>query len=98
LKFLLLALIRFYWAWRPAHRRRHCLYRESCSRFVYSKTEKEGLFSGLAALRYRYARCRPGYVVYFSPELNQHILILHNGEQVAEENISDWLLEGRGTT
>ena len=59
----LLLAIRFYWAVWPARWRRSCLYRESCSRYVYRIAKEEGLVDGLRALRERSRTCRPGYGV-----------------------------------
>ena len=58
---MLILAIRIYWAVWPARWRRTCLFRESCSRYVYRVATEEGLAGGLRALRERYRACRPGY-------------------------------------
>jgi hypothetical protein len=60
-RWALILAIRIYWAVWPARWRRGCLYRESCSRYVYRALEEAGLVEGLRALRERYRTCRPGY-------------------------------------
>jgi putative component of membrane protein insertase Oxa1/YidC/SpoIIIJ protein YidD len=57
----LVLAIRFYWAVWPARWRRNCVYRESCSRYVYRAALEGGLAGGLRALRERHRTCRPGY-------------------------------------
>jgi hypothetical protein len=59
----LILAIRLYWAVWPGRWRRGCLYRESCSRYVYRVAREAGLAGGLRALRERYRSCRPGYGV-----------------------------------
>lgn len=54
-------IIRTYWFLIPANRRRRCLFKESCSRHVYRKTDA-GFFAALTALTYRFGACRPGSV------------------------------------
>jgi hypothetical protein len=79
-KAILLAAIRTYWAWTPRDRRRTCLFAESCSRHVYRVTADQGLIAGLAALRQRLGRCRPGYFVLPpSPQRAEPIVILRDG-------------------
>jgi len=57
----LLLAIRLYWIVWPARWRRSCLYRESCSRYVYRAAREAGLAAGFRALRERARTCRPGY-------------------------------------
>jgi uncharacterized protein len=63
---LLLAVIQLYWRVWPRRWRRRCLFRESCSRYVYRITRREGFVAGVAALRGRVRACRPGYTAHFS--------------------------------
>jgi hypothetical protein len=62
-KWLLLLAIQLYWAVWPTRWRRGCLFRESCSRHVYRRTQRSGFLEGIRALRQRYRTCRPGYGV-----------------------------------
>jgi uncharacterized protein len=63
LRALLLLIIRLYWRLVPAERRKACLFRVSCSRYVYGVTVRSGGLAGLRALRARHRTCRPGYRV-----------------------------------
>ncbi len=58
MKYFLLLFIKFYQTFTPKKFRGKCLFKESCSHFVYRITEKEGLKSGLEALLYRFHNCR----------------------------------------
>lgn len=62
MRWLLLAAIHLYWLAWPQHRRRQCLFDESCSRFVYRRCQAFGAWAGIVALRHRLRQCRPGYV------------------------------------
>lgn len=61
MKLLLLLGIRLYWRLWPERLRRSCLFRESCSRYVYRVTASAGASAGFAALWERARRCRGGY-------------------------------------
>ena len=90
MKHLLLSIIRLYWRLLPEGRRRPCLYRESCSKYVYRTTQTDGLLSGLRALRHRVQCCRPGYSVHHNGEAFE--LKLAKGGQVQEHEISERIL------
>lgn len=63
MRLLLLLGIRLYWKLWPERFRRLCLFRESCSRYVYRVTARSGVPAGLAALWERARKCRGGYHV-----------------------------------
>lgn len=63
MKHLILALIRCYWQLVPEVRRRRCLFRETCSRYVYRETQTLGARAGVVALWRRLCACRPGFQV-----------------------------------
>ena len=60
-KKLFLWLIRLYWRMVPEHRRPDCLFRVTCSQYVYDVTKEFGFISGVKALYTRWRTCRPGY-------------------------------------
>jgi putative component of membrane protein insertase Oxa1/YidC/SpoIIIJ protein YidD len=61
LKHFIRWLIRRYWAVTPTRLRRTCLFRETCSQYVYRLTEEAGARAGLAALWIRRVRCSGAY-------------------------------------
>lgn len=86
MKFILLLLIRFYWFIVPENKRKKCLFRESCSKYVYRITDEKGLVKGISALWDRIKKCRPGYQFYRLD--NSYILILKDGTTLQENDIS----------
>ncbi len=52
-----------YWAIIPASKRKPCLFRVSCSNYVFNTTIEKGLLRGIKALIHRYKNCRPGYQI-----------------------------------
>ncbi|MCB0768401.1 MAG: membrane protein insertion efficiency factor YidD [Flavobacteriales bacterium] len=61
MSWLLRWLIRAYWALVPERSRRTCLFKESCSRYVYRMALEHGARAGWKALVGRYRQCRSGY-------------------------------------
>lgn len=93
MKYVVLTLIQIYWLIIPESKRKNCLHCESCSRFVYRKTESNGLKSGLWAFCNRYRSCRPGYeVIKLEPE-NRVLMKLVTGEILQEEEISKNIMD-----
>ncbi|MBS1744078.1 MAG: membrane protein insertion efficiency factor YidD [Bacteroidetes bacterium] len=58
--YFLLIFIRIYWL-IPVNKRKRCIFKESCSKYVYRITKKSGLKAGIEAILDRRAKCRPGY-------------------------------------
>jgi putative component of membrane protein insertase Oxa1/YidC/SpoIIIJ protein YidD len=84
----LLLLIQLYWGMWPPGRRRHCLFRLSCSRFVYLATRRRGFVAGISALRLRVGQCRPGAYSFYHPVTHTWLLQLPNGEQVGVAEVA----------
>jgi putative component of membrane protein insertase Oxa1/YidC/SpoIIIJ protein YidD len=68
MRILLLITIKLYWLLIPEKMRRTCLFKTSCSHYVFDKTKQEGLLIGLKSLKFRIRNCNPHY----------HIIILEN--------------------
>ena len=64
MKYLLLFTIRIYWIIIPVSKRKICLFKESCSKYVYGITEDKGFIAGLNALRQRMCVCNSKYMIY----------------------------------
>ena len=90
MKYIILIGIRFYW-FLPQQWRKKCLYRETCSNFVYRQTKEYGFRQGVNALRRRIDTCKPRYKLIDID--NQRILILCNGETIGKEQMAKWLLK-----
>ena len=91
MRLLLLLGIRLYWRLWPERLRRPCLFRESCSRYVYRATARAGASAGFAALWERTRRCRGGYSVEtFGDQL---VVRLADGSVLSESEASPSLLQ-----
>ena len=90
MKWAFLTLIKLYWKIIHDRRRRSCIFKESCSHFVYRQTSKYGFFKGINALKLRYQKCRKGYIIYTG--INGFEIKLADGCILHEEEISDNIL------
>jgi uncharacterized protein len=89
MKALLLLGIELYWRLTPEHRRRSCVFRESCSRHVYRIARDSGVRAGVSALWHRSRRCR-GVSLEASPE--GLVLRLRDGSVLNKSEASETLL------
>lgn len=64
MKYFLLLIIRLYWKLIPPFKRKQCIFRESCSHYVWRITKEEGFISGIKAFLFRNKHCCPGFVLY----------------------------------
>ncbi len=90
MKIILLIIIKFYWFLIPESKRRKCLFRKSCSRYVYEETKTKGLLVGLKALIFRFKNCKPNYQLIVVAE--KKLLITKNNQIFKEEEINKTLL------
>ena len=90
MRLVALVLIKCYWRLIPASARRSCLFKESCSNYVYRIAKKKGLYAGIKALRYRYMHCRSGYTIL--EVSSQKILVSANHTVFQEKEIHPRLL------
>ena len=88
-KYMLILIIRLYWFFISESNRKSCLFAESCSRYVYRITNKEGFWAGIKAFKSRYKKCRPGYKVVYNPMDGTTELHLVDGTILKGEEISD---------
>lgn len=72
-------------------KRRECIFRETCSRYVSRVTRAEGLAAGWAALQFRRRNCRPGYRIHLDPRGRLEMQLV-GGEVVGEASIADSVL------
>ena len=79
-------VIKFYQTFIPKKFRGECLFKESCSNFVYRVTKEEGLKCGINAFMYRYRNCRPDYHI---SEENGKVFLITVENEVVEESLID---------
>lgn len=68
-----------------------CIFKETCSHYVYRQTNDGGFFNGMSALKNRLKKCRKGYQLYTS--LNGFEIELADGSIIKEDEIAPRLLE-----
>lgn len=94
MKYFLLFFIRVYWI-IPKKSRNKCLFKRSCSHFVYETTNDKGLILGLKALIFRYKNCRPQHSLI---EIGDKVLLVSADRQIFNENeIATHLLKSYST-
>ncbi len=95
-KHFFLLIIRCYWLVFPEHKRRECIFSESCSRHVYRITKTKGFFHGSRAFLKRYKQCRPGYRLGYNSSNSQEEVILRDGSIVNRIDLREGLDIFRG--
>jgi putative component of membrane protein insertase Oxa1/YidC/SpoIIIJ protein YidD len=75
MKYLLLYTIEFYWKLIPDHKRKKCIFKETCSHHVYRICKEHGFKKGIKALKERYKQCRPEYVIYKSDDNDEWVIL-----------------------
>lgn len=83
MKVLFLIIIRLYWFLIPESKRRTCLFKTSCSNYVYTKTKSEGLITGIKALKFRIKNCNPKYSII---TINGERVLISGAWEVFKEN------------
>jgi len=89
-KHSLLAVIKLYWTLVPKKNRRPCLFKETCSQFIYRQTKELGFFEGTKAFLSRFKKCRSGYKLYTTDD--GFVMELNDGSHVFEKDMSHYVL------
>lgn len=92
MKNLLILAIKIYWAVIPKKKRRSCIFRLSCSQYVYQQVRKAGFNGGLRALKFRFLNCRGRFHVFEDHIKGTKKMILPNGRLINEDEISERFL------
>jgi putative component of membrane protein insertase Oxa1/YidC/SpoIIIJ protein YidD len=85
MKHLILLSIRLYWFSKPKNCKPKCIFRKSCSHYVYEITQEQGYLKGLKAFMFRYRNCR-GYIQIFKNPINNTTNMLLPSKIIIEEN------------
>ena len=91
MKWLFLLVIKLYWALVPVKKRRGCLFKETCSQYVFRHTSEGGFNKGASALKQRLRKCKKGYQLYSGAKGFE--MELADGSVIQEDEISPRLLE-----
>ena len=92
MKQLLLFAIQCYWHLIPEHKRRKCIFKQSCSHYVFETTAQKGFLKGYNALLFRYRNCRYGYAIFNSPIDGSMAMLLPSGLIINKEAIADRII------
>lgn len=92
MRWFILKLIKFYWLAFPETKRRQCIFKETCSRYVYRHLKEKGLVAGFFSLINRVRKCRNGYSLYSGD--NGIEMKLVDGTTIYQDEISRNLLQG----
>ena len=92
MKYLILIAIKLYWILIPKSKRRECIFKHSCSNYVYDITTQKGFFNGIKAFNYRFKNCRSGFEIFKNPVSGKIQMILPNNDVLEEKDISKNLI------
>ncbi|NHN26488.1 membrane protein insertion efficiency factor YidD [Flavobacterium jejuense] len=92
MKCLILLMIRLYWFLKPKYRKSICIFRKSCSHYVYEITKEQGFLKGLNAFYFRYKNCRHGYEIFKNPVTNETQMLLPSKVIIDNKEIAERLL------
>ena len=89
---LILFAIKIYWNIIPPSKRKKCIFKKSCSNYVFEITQKEGFINGLKAFKFRYQNCRGNFVVFQNPIIDKIQMILPSQMIIEREEIAERLI------
>lgn len=92
MKIILLLLIKIYWVLIPKNKRKQCIFRKSCSQYVFEITQEKGLLKGLKALNFRIKNCKYGFELFKNPITGKMQMVLPNRQIISENGIAERLL------
>ena len=92
MKIFILLIIRLYWILIPQSKRRKCIFKKSCSNYVFEITQNEGFIKGLKAFQFRYKKCRGNFSIFKNPINNEILMILPSQLIIDKEEIADRLI------
>lgn len=92
MKYLILITIQLYWRLIPKNKRGKCIFKKSCSIYVYETAQKKGFIKGLLAFYFRYKNCRYGFEVFKDPINNQTKMLLPSKIIVENDEVAERLL------
>jgi putative component of membrane protein insertase Oxa1/YidC/SpoIIIJ protein YidD len=92
MKYLILLIIRLYWFSKSKYRKPKCIFRKSCSNYVYEITQQQGFLKGLKSFVFRYKNCRGNFEIFKNPINNKTNLLLPSRIIIEENEIAERLL------
>ncbi|MCP2027783.1 putative component of membrane protein insertase Oxa1/YidC/SpoIIIJ protein YidD [Flavobacterium sp. HSC-32F16] len=93
MKYFILLIIRLYWIVIPSAKRRKCIFRKSCSNYVFEATQQDGFINAIKAFWFRYKNCRTGFQIFKNPITNDTQMILPSQIIIDREEIAERLIQ-----
>jgi len=81
-----------YWKIIPPSKRKKCIFKKSCSNYVFEITQKEGFINGLKAFQFRYKNCRGNFTIFKNPITNKIQMILSSQTIIDRGEIAERLI------
>lgn len=75
----------------PKKNRRKCIFKTSCSQYVYQQTKEKGVQAGLRALNFRIDNCNNHYQIIDVGD--EKILITKTNKVLPEKELSEFILK-----
>ncbi|MFV8347691.1 membrane protein insertion efficiency factor YidD [Flavobacterium sp. ZB4P13] len=92
MKYTILFAVQLYWFFKSKNRKAKCIFKKSCSNYVFEITQTEGFIKGLSAFRFRYQNCRGGFEIFKNPINNKTQMLLPSRIVIEKEEIAERLL------
>jgi putative component of membrane protein insertase Oxa1/YidC/SpoIIIJ protein YidD len=92
MKQVLLLIIHCYWRLIPEEKRRCCVFKKSCSNYVFEITKQDGFLAGAKALLFRYNNCRGEFTFFKNPLTLRTQVVLKSGVIVEDYELSENIL------
>ncbi|GAA3749650.1 MULTISPECIES: membrane protein insertion efficiency factor YidD [Flavobacterium] len=93
MKYIILLIIRCYWLLIPQSKRRKCIFKKSCSNYVFEISQKDGFIKGIKAFQFRFQNCRGNFSIFKNPIDNKIQMILPSQLIIDKEEIADRLID-----
>lgn len=88
----MISLLLFFTNVSFAQNKHQCLYKDCCLHYIAAETRR-GRIRGVKAFLYRFKRCRPGYLLFRNPLINNPEVLLVTGEVLNKDMIADHILD-----
>jgi len=84
-----------YWFLKSKNRKPKCLFKKSCSHYVFEITKEQGFLKGLSAFHFRFKNCRYGYEIFKNPVTNELQMLLPTKVIIENSEIAERLLNNK---
>ena len=81
-----------YWLLIPEPKRGRCIFKKSCSHYVFEIEKQVGFSKGIKAFYFRYKNCRSNFDIFQNANTNQIQMLLPTKIIVGCDEIADRLL------